>query len=189
MSHHEITHEVECKTYAALYHTAWHLLDLAEQSAEGSLLNLQAATVFFAFTFEAYLNHVGVEEIKFWDEIERISHVDKLTVLSKHLCFAKDQSRRPLQTMIALFKLRDALAHGRTQKLTIKKSSKSPPAQGSVWRLLPWESLTTDLVRRYRDDLRSAIELINSARPKPDKLVWNQGHRSTLVRLKASDSS
>ena len=85
MPRYETTYEVESKTYAAIFHTAWHLLDMAENHETGRLLNLQAATVFFAFTFEAYLNHVGAEELGFWDEIERISYQKKLNVLSKHL--------------------------------------------------------------------------------------------------------
>ena len=89
MSTFETTYDVESKTYTAIFHTAWHLLDMGERHETGKLLNLQAATVFFAFAFEAYLNHVGAEELSFWDEIDRISYRKKLTVLSKHLSFTK----------------------------------------------------------------------------------------------------
>lgn len=57
MPNFETTYDVESKTYAAIFHTAWHLLDMGERHEEGRLLNFQAATVFFAFTFEAYLIH------------------------------------------------------------------------------------------------------------------------------------
>lgn len=182
MSNLEITYEVESKTYAAIFHTAWHLLDMAERHETGRLLNLQAATVFFAFAFEAYLNHVGTEELTFWDEIDRISYKQKLTVLSKHLGFTKDLSKPPLQTILDLFKLRDALAHGRTQKLTIKKTSKSQPPHDDVCYLLPLEQLTPKTIRKYHDDVRAAVELINSARRNPDKLLWNQGSRLRTIK-------
>ena len=137
--------------------------------------------LFFAFAFEAYLNHVGAEELPFWDEIDRISHEKKLTVLSKHLRFTKDLSRRPLQTILELFKLRDALAHGRTEKLTIKKAIKLPPPHDDVCYLLPLEKLTPGTIRKYHDDVRAAVELINSARRAPDQLLWNQGSRSYTI--------
>lgn len=173
----ETTYDVRSKTYAAIFHTAWHLLDMGERHETGRLLNLQAATVFFAFTFEAYLNHVGAEELQFWDDIDRISYKKKLAVLSKHLGFTKDVSKPPLLTILHLFELRNALAHGRTQNLTIKKTSKSPPAHDAASRLLPWEQLTPETVRQYHDDVRAAIELINSARRPRDKRLWTQGSR------------
>lgn len=181
MQKYEATYDVESKTYAAIFHTAWHLLDMAERHEMGRLLNLQAATVFFAFTFEAYLNHVGAEELSFWDEIDRISHRKKLTVLSKHLGFTKDLSKSPLKTILQLFELRNALAHGRTQNLTIKKTSESLPSHDAAWRLLPMEQLTPETVRKYHDDVQAAIELINSSRRCPDKLLWDQGSRASKI--------
>jgi hypothetical protein len=180
MSHVETTYDVHCKTYAALFHTAWHLLDCAERHTEGSLLNLQAATVFFAFAFEAYLNHVGSEELKFWDEIDRISYGRKLRILSKHLSFPLDA--HPFETVTTLFKLRNALAHGRTQKRTITKPG-GPPPRDEAFRLLPWEQLTAATVRQYHDDVRDAMTSINAARPSPDPLPLNPGPRGYSVRV------
>lgn len=177
----EITYNVQSKTYAAIFHTAWHLLDMSERHEEGRLLNLQAATVFFAFSFEAYLNHVGKEEFTFWEEIDRISHAAKLEILSKHLGFAKDKSKAPFQIISELFKLRDALAHGKTQNVPIKKASGSLPPHDAVEHLLPWEQLTPQCVRRYHEDVRDSIERINSARPLPDKLLWSQGSRGSTT--------
>ena len=181
MSNFETTYDVESKTYAAIFRTAWHLLDMGERHETGRLLNLQAAVVFFAFAFEAYLNHVGAEELQFWDEIDRISYKKKLTVLSKHLGFTKDVSKRPFQTILKLFELRNALAHGRTENLTIKETSKTPPPHDAAWRLLPLEQLTPETVRRYHDDVRAAIEFINSARRPRDKRLWNQGSRGYRI--------
>lgn len=175
------TYDIESKTYVAIFHTAWHLLDMAEQHELGRLLNLQAATVFFAFAFEAYLNHVGAEELPFWDEIDRISNEDKLTVLVKQLGFTKDVSRRPLQTIRDLFKRRNELAHGRTINETLTKPGQAPPSHEAVAFLLPWEQLTLEAVRRYHDDVRAVIEQINSARRVPDKLLWDQGSRGSTT--------
>jgi hypothetical protein len=182
MASFETVYEIESKTYAALFHTAWHLLDSAEKTKEGRLLNLQAASVFFAFAFEAYLNHVGAAELTFWEEIDRISYTDKLSVLAKHLGFKADKSRRPFQSIKALFDLRNALAHGRTQRVTVRNSTKEKPANGTAWRQLPWEKLTSQEVRRYHNDVRAAVEQIDMARPKRDPSLWKQGSRGYSMR-------
>ena len=78
-------------------HTAWHLLDVAKKHKEGSLLNLQAASVFYAFAFEAYLNHVGAEEIPFWEEIDRIPYFRKLRVIEKQLKLTLDKDNPPFR--------------------------------------------------------------------------------------------
>lgn len=181
MARFKTTYQIHAKTYASLIHTAWHLLDMAERYEEGSLLNLQAATVFSAFAFEAYLNHVGAEELTFWEDIDRIPHKKKLTVLSKHLGFTMNKSDRPFRTISELFQLRNALAHGRTEKLTKTRTSKAKPDREDLWRLLPREKLTAESVRRYHDDVMAAAEQINAARSVPDVLMWNEGPRKYLI--------
>lgn len=178
---HVTTYEFESKTYVSLFHTGWHLLDMAERHETGSLLNLRGSMVFLAFSFEAYLNHVGAEEIPFWEEIERISHSKKLAVLSKHLKFKIDTSCPPFQTLYELFKLRDALAHGRTQMKTEVVETHGEPENGAAWRLLPWKKLTPEDVRHFHDDLKQCVQVINNARPHPDARLWNEGHRAYQI--------
>jgi len=190
MARFEATYEIRSKTYVVLFDTARHLLEMAEKYREGSLLNLQAATVFFAFAFEAYLNHVGAEELNFWEEIDRISYAKKLRVLSKYLGFAADKSAQPFQTIGGLFELRNSLAHGRTEALTEKKTSKAKPNREDLWQLLPWEKLTSESVRRNHDDVQAAAEQINAARSVPDPRMWNEGERKYSIKpIKAKESS
>ena len=61
-----VEHSGESRTYAILWQVARHLFETAKTLKTGSLLQLQASAVFHAFTFEAYLNHVGSQEIKSW---------------------------------------------------------------------------------------------------------------------------
>jgi hypothetical protein len=105
-----------------LWHTTRHLLEVAKTLETAFLLQLQGSAIFHAFTFEAYLNHVGSQEIEFWDEIDRIPHSNKLSVLAKRLKFTYDLGRRPFQTMRDLFKLRDGLAHGKTTERSLSSS-------------------------------------------------------------------
>lgn len=62
----------EVRTYADLAHGVAVLLEKAKSDAKGSYYTTMGALVLTAFTFEAYLNHLGKETIKFWDEIESI---------------------------------------------------------------------------------------------------------------------
>jgi len=177
MTHLKTEYHGHSKTYAVLFHIAGHLLDMAKKYEKGSLLNLQAATVFFAFTFEAYLNHVGEEELAFWSEIDHISYTAKLKVLSKHLGFPVDKSMRPFQTIGELFTLRNTLAHGRTQNLTKTIETNIEPPINAAWHLLLYEQLTPEAVRRYYEDVKNAIASINENRPKKDEMLWKQGMR------------
>jgi hypothetical protein len=166
-----------------LWHVAAHLLETAKTIKTGSLLQLQASAVFHAFTFEAYLNHVGSQEIESWEEIERIPYRDKLSVLSKHLNFTFDPDRRPFQTIWALFDLRDNLAHGKTTEIKNEFSTSQDPPDDSAWCVLPWERLTVSELETYSEDLEAAIETINQARKTPDKFLWNEGARSTQISV------
>ena len=166
-----------------LWHTTRHLLEVARTLKIGFLLQLQASAVFHAFTFEAYLNHVGSQEIEFWDEIDRISYSNKLSVLSKRLKFTCDLSRRPFQTMRDLFKLRDGLAHGKTTEINHEFETSEDPSDDSAWCVLPWEKLTVGDLERFSEDLKAAIETINEARSTPDKFLWNEGARSTQITV------
>ena len=178
-----VEHGGESRTYAMLWQLARHLLETAKTLKTRSLLQLQASAVFHAFTFEAYLNHVGSQEIKSWEENERIQYREKLSDLSRHLNFKFDPGRRPFQTIWVLFDLRDNLAHGKTIEINHKFSTSQEIPDDSVWCALPWERLTDIDLQRFADDLKAAIETINQARKTPDQFLWNEGTRSTQISV------
>ena len=181
----KVTQDGTTKTYAALSHIAWHLLETAKNNEEGSLLNLQAAAVFYAFTFEAYLNHVGAKEIPFWEEIERISYNKKLNVIKKHLGMKIDHGSPPFQSIRELFDLRNTLAHGRTLTINQSFETDEEPDQYFLWRIHDWEKLTAEKVSRYAADLKTAVGTINKARRQPDDEfeLWNKGVRGGRIEL------
>jgi len=190
----EVAHDGEARSYASLRHTAWHLLDFAKTHETGSLLQLKAASVFYAFTFEAYLNHVGYEEISFWPEIERINYRKKFAVICQQLSFTPDSGNRPFQTIWSLFGLRDQLAHGRTLRIEeqIKPyTTYQHPPHDVAWRVLPWEKLTVDVVTRFAEDIDDAIKRINSKRPNPEEeiFLWNEGSRGVSISIKNEPSN
>jgi len=179
----KVKHDGITKTYAWLRHTAHHLLDSAKENPSGALLNLQAAAVFCAFTFEAYLNHVGAEEIPFWEEIDRISHAKKLRVIARQLNLRLDFGTPPFQVIRELFDLRNSLAHCRTQSIELTYETDSEPDHMSTWRLHDWEKLTPEKVDHYFSCVTDAIETLDRSRPQPDDMLWNQGNRGRSVEM------
>ncbi|MCK6553957.1 hypothetical protein L6Q96_05150 [Candidatus Binatia bacterium] len=75
------------------------------------------ALLLTAFTFEAYLNHLGEHLLSLWSYPERRGVEKKYDVLCDALGIAPDFSRRPYQTLGQLLRFRDALAHGRSEIL------------------------------------------------------------------------
>lgn len=179
----KVTYDGITKTYVALRHTAWHLIETAKSHKEGSLLNLQAAAVFYAFAFEAYLNHVGAEEITFWEEIDRISYKKKLTVIAKQLNLSIDYGKQPFKVIKELFELRNALAHGRTRIIDHTYETDSPPEKDFYWRIHEWEKLTIKKVDSYATCITQAVEALNARRFKPDEFLWNEGGRGRGVQV------
>ncbi|MDG1074033.1 MAG: hypothetical protein P8O76_03615 [Methylophilaceae bacterium] len=133
----------EIKTFVDLNHGAKVLIQKTEQEPEGSYFTSMSALLLTAFTFEAYLNHLGKEKIKFWDEVESIRVKDKHMALCKELDLEPDYSKRPYQTLKMLFKFRNAIAHGKSQivKVTKEVSSSDDPYEHTP--KADWEEYNT----------------------------------------------
>lgn len=105
--------------YAYLHAAAKHSLEHAEASEDGRTYDCMATILFCAFTLEAYLNHLGKVKIPSWEKIERkLGPKEKLYLLIDVMKHAVDESRRPYQTLKDMFRLRDALAHGKTEEFS-----------------------------------------------------------------------
>jgi hypothetical protein len=61
------------------------------------------------------LNHIGEARLPFWGIVEQIlPWRRKLELVAQQLGITLDWGKRPFQTLDALFKFRDSLAHGKT---------------------------------------------------------------------------
>ena len=140
---------------------------------------------FFAFTFEAYLNHVGAEEITFWEEIDRISYIAKLKVIESHLKLKNDHGKAPFQFIRELFSLRNMLAHGRTIDIDLSYETDHESDDFAMWRIHEWEKLTIDKVSKYSGSVEKATGIINNARPKPedDYMLFDMGICGATIHL------
>jgi len=110
----------QVKTYVELWHASNVMLEKARKDQDGSLHHIMASLTFTAFMLEAYLNHLGPKVLACWDELERqLSPLSKLSLIAEKLGFEMDKGRRPYQTVLEVFTLRNRLAHGKSEVLTV----------------------------------------------------------------------
>ena len=121
--------EREVRTFADLNHGADVLLNFAKNEPKGSYYTTMASLLLTAFTFEAYLNHLGAKLFSYWENVESIRVMDKYAVICGHFEVEPDMGRRPYQTLRDLFRFRNSIAHGKSVILTKTKevSSDSEP--------------------------------------------------------------
>src|SRR3546814_10061549 len=120
------------------------------------------ALLLLAFTVEAYLNHLGEKIIPFWNEIDSIRVLDKLTVICKQIGIAPNMSCRPFQTLAPLFKFRNSVAHGQTKILTESKQVSPGHAPSDAGLLSTWEEYCTlQNAERASDDVTAVMEALH----------------------------
>ncbi|MFH2065784.1 MAG: hypothetical protein ABIK15_11360 [Pseudomonadota bacterium] len=158
----EATREV--RTYVDLFHGSDVLLKKSNIDENGSYYTTMGSLLLTAFTFEAFLNHVGDKKIKFWDEIEKLPVLGKYTVLCKEFGLETDWSKRPYQTFKLLFKFRNSIAHGKSEILEINKEV---CATDEPWDHEPKtkieEYCTDENAARCREDIEQIIIELNEA--------------------------
>lgn len=148
----------EVRTFVVLNHGVDVLIGKAEEELRGSNYTIIGALLLTAFTFEAYLNHLGGKRLKFWEEIESIPVMKKYSVLYKELDLVPDYSQRPHQTLKVLFKFRNAIAHGKSQVLEEAKEINSQDDRCEHTPKVHWEEYCTlDSAKRAKEDIAKII--------------------------------
>ena len=109
-----VSKERQVNTYVELWHASHVMLEKAKKDQDGSFHHVMASLTFTAFMMEAYLNHVGPQIFKCWDDLERLSPLSKLNLIAEKLGVKKDKGARPYQTVSEVFKFRNTLAHGKS---------------------------------------------------------------------------
>ena len=150
--------EREVRTFADLSNGAYILLEKSKENIEGSYYTTMASILFSAFTFEAFLNHLGSKKIKFWDEIEIVRVLDKYTVLCKEFDINPQYGVRPYQTIKSLFQFRNAIAHGKSKILEFEDIVDSSAKFEDYELKTKWEEYCTETnAQRAREDVREII--------------------------------
>ena len=80
-----VTKERNVTTYAEMWHTSYCLLVKGQEELKMSVHQFRASLIFTAFTFEAYLNHIGAKIFSCWEDLERLSPKEKLNVIAERL--------------------------------------------------------------------------------------------------------
>ncbi|WP_415880735.1 hypothetical protein [Methylomonas sp. TEB] len=103
-------------TFTAQSHliAALHRLYNAVDRTQKSPADLLPIVVFMAFSIEAYLNQLGVQQRVFRDDPQnKLQWKQKFELLHQHCGKTAIWGHEPLQFARAIFDLRDRLAHGR----------------------------------------------------------------------------
>lgn len=156
--------EREVRTFADLNHGADVLLQFAQDEPRGSYYTIMGALLLRAFTFEAYLNHLGAQLLPFWENIDSIRVMDKYVVLCGHLNIQPKMGVRPYQTLSALFKYRNSMAHGKSVLLRETKEVSSATEPHEHTPKADWEEYATqDNAERAKTDVSEIIKELHQA--------------------------
>jgi len=130
------------------------------------------AAVFSAFSLEAYLNHLGSQRFKCWEKLERLSVEAKLSLILEDLGKTPDFSRRPFQTVKTLLRLRNQLAHGRTQRVEEETIQTLAPSERPRYPALNWEALCTEKkAKLFHEDSIAVIRQLDEWTGLSDPLL------------------
>lgn len=100
------------------WRAARYFLELASKNHEGSFFTAKASLTFSAFTFEAFLNQLGPRVISDWRVHDRKPHAGKLRAICTAISYTPVMGSRPYQSLKALFRFRNQIAHGRDEVVT-----------------------------------------------------------------------
>ena len=152
----------EIKTFVDLFHGSDILLEKSKEVEKGSYFTTMASLLLTAFTFEAYLNHIGQEKILFWHEIENVSVFKKYRILCTEFSIPINPGERPYQTIQNLFKFRNSIAHGTSQLI---KKEKPIPSSEDISKYTPKtmieEFCTQENAIKAREDVEQMIVELN----------------------------
>jgi hypothetical protein len=151
-------------TYVYCFIAAKQALEQAQKQELGRFYSCMVAGIFAAFTFEAYLNHIGQQKkVRDWDIQEKTrGHRDKLKLLKKSLGFTADLRQTPFKSINNIFYLRDSLAHGKTKTISIDKIVKNHQVGSTEYTQVDWKKLCTlPKVTIMVNDVESMIRSIH----------------------------
>jgi hypothetical protein len=135
-----------------------------------------------AFAFEAYLNHLGPKVMASWEELDRVSPLAKLNVLSELLGVTfPGKGARPLSTMVELYKFRNQVAHGKTVKMKSNAAIVDVDRIDELTALMVPQSFWEAQIRndafavRVREDAHAVLTELHNKSPEPRGLLFGHG--------------
>ena len=168
-------------TYSELWRASSCVLEAGATNPACSSWSFLSSILLSAFTFEAYVNQVGVQGMASWRNIDRLPPLGKFELLCDFLKVRFRKGTRPLQTIEEMFAFRNTMAQGRTEVLELEPRKFG--LVGTVGNGAPdeptasWETLTeTDaFARRAREDVEAILRKLHEARPEPKEALFSLG--------------
>lgn len=182
----QVSKERTVSTYSELWHGSWVLLQRAKEDERGSYWLWMGSLMFTAFSFEAYLNHIGPKIFACWPALEKLSPEGKLDIVCEKLEIDLPKSERPRQTIRELFKFRNNLAHGKTVTIkenTVRDVDKDSEKFFGEPPLATWEKYCTERnVQRALEDVEQVMRIIHdTAKPPNDPLFLKMSFSSASL--------
>ena len=149
----------DVRTFAELHHAANMLFDTALAHLRGNRYTIMGSILLRAFTFEAYLNHLGEKHLNLWGEKDQIQWWKKFRRVRKKTGFEpSDRLKRPYSTLRPLFAFRNAIAHGRSQMIEEHREVNARDDVNLIWPETEWEKYCTfENAIQARDDISELI--------------------------------
>jgi hypothetical protein len=174
-------------TYVFLWLTARRALKSANERPEGSAYGFITTVVFSVFAVEAFFNHLGQRKIPYWEpHLERsLSISAKATLLNDRLLAREmDWSRPPYQSLDEGIRCRNAMAHGKTERILkterlFMDPGEDPPALEPKWQRC-CEGATA---ARILSDVEQIIHELHETLGHPWKAFDYMSTGSTSIRL------
>ena len=174
--------------YAHLWKVSEFMLDRAADTPLGSNLHRVAAMGFAAFTFEAFLNHIGEHVVgtREWTIIERkLSPEQKVAILGGRTKLAVTWSAKPWTDVRRLLRMRNEIAHGRNVELSETQYHKPGAFDPNTFDFLepPWFSMKAREVERITRSAKEAMRILFDAAGMPDNEIF-MGYGSQLRKAR-----
>jgi len=150
-------------SFVTLHNAAYYALQAAQESIDGRFYNCLTAKIFSAFSFEAYLNHLGNSEFQEWAKFEkRFSPRQKLDKLVAKKGYLPDFSKPPFGTLNQIFTFRKKIAHGKTEQIEVEEVQERRLGDKPDLPTTSWEIETTlENATSFVEDSASMIRLLH----------------------------
>lgn len=166
--------------FAELSHANGVLLANAKEQHDGWLYECMTSILISAFSFEAFLNLVGERLFPFWSDVERpLQLMTKLKIVLQRTGVNPDFGARPYQTLTALLRFRNSLAHPKPEWL-VETGVKEEGSLEQMRRTKPpveWEAnCTLAFAERVHEDVAAIATDLWRAAGLPDDELHMRGH-------------
>ena len=188
----KVSKERQVNTYSEMLHASYVILEKVKEAPAGSYYQLMASLIFSAFALEAFLNHIGQNIFKCWEDLEKLSPSGKLNLIAEKLEIEKDDGKRPFQTVIELLRFRNEVAHGKTvylkseDQITVVDDKFDQHMQESLQT--PWQQYCSlKNAERAREDVEEICRIIHKTSGIPGDVLFCLGVQVDSGTLLPSD--